>query len=727
MLASGRSPPGTEISYRFQREGHSFERVIATRRFDSVDYILLFGSMLFNGLALGGTALMIRYLRGPHRLASGSLPILLISGIWAITAVDLYGPYRLFRVHAFCETFLFAAALHMALVFPHPSRLVERRPWILWALYAVAGSLALANQAGLYVVLIAAQFRWYLRPPSFEARQRVKVHALGTAASLSGPLVLSLGSTFTGGETPQNAMTFTAIFYPISIGYAVLRHDLLEVDVFVRRTLSYAILTVLATMTYVGLIESLELVFTDTPTTSQGFLGVLFTVLLVILLLPLRDGLQSTIDRVFFRTAYDFRRIVETASAHLASVADLRVISAELSQAIEGTLHPDTFALYVRRTPGSPFAAFPPVAGLSDLPAEVLSRLGDRTDPFDQPGGSLSIPFRADGELVAVLMLGRPRSGRMYGADDRRLLKTLANQGAVAIENALALEQLRDLNRDLEDKVEERTQELRQAHAQLVHREKMASLGQFVAGIAHEINNPLNFIQGNLHCLQEYVNILREALQSVEQAASDPDAEVRELIKRICADNEVNEILKDVDSAFDGCAEGVERSTSLVSDLRTFSRLDRAERTLEDIEATIDSTLNLLRSKLATIDVEKDYAGIPAIECLAGQLNQVILNLVANAADAVGSRGTIRIRTKRLGDDRVVIEIEDDGRGIDPELLDKIFDPFFTTKDVGKGTGLGLSISYGIITRHGGTITVRSQPGEGTCFHIELPLQYSTE
>jgi signal transduction histidine kinase len=739
------APPGTPISYRFDRDGHSFEQIIETRRFDRVDYTLLFGSLLINGLALGGTALMIRYLRGRDRLAVGSFPILLITGIWSITAVDLYGPYRLFRLHALCETLLFAGVLHMALVFPHPSRLVQQRPWVVWALYVLAGFLALANQVGLYdpalyrpthllavsafgtslVVLIAAQFRWYLRPPSFEARQRVKVHALGTAATLSGPLVLSLGSALTSGETPQNVMTFTGIFYPLSIGYAVLRHDLLEVDIFVRRTLSYAILTVLATITYVGLIQSFELVFNSTPTTGQGLLGVFFTVLLVILLLPLRDRMQSAIDRVFFRTAYDFRRVVEMASAHLASVADLRVISDELSRAIKGTLHPDSFAMYVRHAPDSPFSPFPPEPGLSDLSTDTLSRLSDHIDPVDEPGGSLSVPFRADGELVAVLVLGRPRSGRMYGADDRRLLQTLANQGAVAIENALALEQLRELNRDLEEKVEERTQELREAHAQLVHREKMASLGQFVAGIAHEINNPLNFIQGNLHCLRQYMNVLRETLQSVEQAAGETNSEISARIERIRADNELDEILKDVESAFDGCAEGIDRSTSLVGDLRTFSRLDQPERVLEDIEATIDSTLNLLRGKLTAIRVVKDFGGIPAAECLAGQLNQVIVNLVANAADAVGDEGTIQIRTKRLGDDHVVIEVEDDGNGIDPEHLDRIFDPFFTTKEVGKGTGLGLSMSYEIITRHGGTISVRSQPGEGTCFHIELPLKSS--
>jgi len=738
--------PETPIKYEFKSGSKTFDQIVSTRLFDRFDYTLLFGSLLLNGLALCGTALMIRYLRGDDRLAAGSFPILFIAGLWSITAIDLYGPYRLFRIHALCETFLFAGATHMALVFPHPSKLIQKHPRILWALYGSAACLAATNQIGLYhpalyrsthllatsafgaslVFFIASTIRWFVRPPSFEARQRVKILVLGTAASLTLPVGLTLGSTLTGGETPQNAMTFTGIFYPLSIGYAILRHNLLEVDVFVRRTFSYVMLTAIATLSYVTFAQSLDFLLEGSVLSNNRVLGYALTVLFLILLLPLRDRVQSGIDRIFFRTAYDFRRIVEDASEKLASVAELSVIANELSNTIHATLHPDGFILFVNRNDTGVFTPFPENTNIPSPGNDIVQKLRVSEGLLDAEDGGLLLPFRAGGTLVAILALGRPLSGRIYGSDDRRLLQTLAHQGAVAIENAIALEQLRDLNRDLEAKVEERTEELREAHAHLVHREKMASLGQFVAGIAHEINNPLNFIQGNLHILREYVTILRNTLNRYEATTESLNDEMHNRMTEIRKDADLDEILKDIDSAFDGCTEGVERSTTLVNDLRTFSRLDQPDRMPADLQAAIESTLNLLRSKLTGIEVVKEFEDIPMVECLSGQINQVFLNLIANAADEMERGGTLTIRTFRVGDDRVAFEIQDTGNGIDAENLDKIFDPFFTTKEVGKGTGLGLAISYGVVSRHGGTLEVDSEPGRGTCFRFELPLKSSS-
>jgi signal transduction histidine kinase len=260
---------------------------------------------------------------------------------------------------------------------------------------------------------------------------------------------------------------------------------------------------------------------------------------------------------------------------------------------------------------------------------------------------------------------------------------------------------------------------LREAQAQLVHREKMASVGQLVAGIAHEINNPVNFIQGNLHYLAEYVRVLVDLLGRYEAAAP----ELGERFAQLRDESELAHVLQDLDSVLAGCREGVERTTSLVRDLRTFSRLDRAERVLGNVHEILDSTLNLLRGRLARIRVHRDYGELPELESLAGQLGQVFMNLLSNAADALGDSGTLTVRTRALEGGRVAIEIEDDGKGIEPEHLERIFDPFFTTKDVGKGTGLGLSVSWGIVERHGGTIRVRSEPGRGSCFRVELPLR----
>lgn len=735
-------PVGTPLLYGFQRGEDTFERVVHTRRFEVLDWALLFGSLLLNGIMFAGTALMILFLRGRDRLSIGAFAMLSIGGLWALTAVDLYGPHRLFRLHALCETLLFAGVLHMALVFPRSVALVERRPWLIPALYAAAGVLATANQLGLYDpdwyrwthqaatsafgvslgVLIGMQLRWYLQPPSFEIRQRVKAVALGAILSLTLPVVLALGAALTGGSIPQNVAAFTAVFYPLSIGYAVIRHNLLGVDVFVRRTLSYTALTAVATVLYAALVQAFDVVFHAGPGVGSDPYGFALTLILVMMLLPLRDQSQSFIDRIFFRASYDFRRVVETASERLASESDLNVISRELIDAVRQPLQPERMRLYVRRSSDEPLGTVhtgPENSALDDALADTGRRTGL---PIDQADGGLLVPFRADGKLMAVLDLARPQSGRMYGADDRRLLMILANQGAVAIENALALEGLRDLNRDLEEKVEERTAELREAHSQLVHREKMASLGQLVAGIAHEINNPLNFIQGNLHCLRESVGTLQGTLEAILRQVDQEDSKLARKLQKIRLANELDEVLDDVGSAFDGCQEGVERSTALVNDLRSFSRADSRTTTETDLHAAIGSSLNLLRSKLHGIEIVRDLEPIPTVHCIARQIDQVLVNLIANAADALEGRGRIAIRTRLQEDDVVVIEVEDDGPGIDPSHLDRIFDPFFTTKEVGKGTGLGLSISYGIVSRHGGALTVQSEPGQSTCFRVVMPV-----
>jgi len=262
--------------------------------------------------------------------------------------------------------------------------------------------------------------------------------------------------------------------------------------------------------------------------------------------------------------------------------------------------------------------------------------------------------------------------------------------------------------------------QLQRLQAQIVQNEKMASIGQLAAGIAHELNNPVGFLYGNLDLLGACVNDLSRIVRFYEHVEVSPDiAQAAESLKEQVG---YARTMADLDSILADCREGAERVRDIVQNLRTFSRLDEAELRRTDIHEGIDSSIRILSRYFSngTIELVREYGDLPPIEAYSAKLNQVWMNLLVNAAQAIGSdRGTVSIRTW-YESDRIYVAISDTGCGIDADVVGRIFDPFFTTKSVGEGTGLGLSISFGIIEDHGGRIKVDSFPGKGTTFTVQL-------
>jgi signal transduction histidine kinase len=263
--------------------------------------------------------------------------------------------------------------------------------------------------------------------------------------------------------------------------------------------------------------------------------------------------------------------------------------------------------------------------------------------------------------------------------------------------------------------------ELERLQAQLVHTEKMASLGQLSAGIAHELNNPAGFIYGNVDILRDYLTDLEKLLKVYDEIAMPPESAA--LVATLKTQISYEKLLGDLGSIIVDCREGARRICDVVKNLRLFSRLDEAELKKVDIHEGIDSTIRLLSRYYGggKIVLRRDYANLPSVNCYAGQLNQVWMNLLGNAAQALNSQGEVSVSTS-FEADWITVAISDTGAGINEEDLPRIFDPFFTTKPVGEGTGLGLSISYGIIERHGGAITVTSKVGSGTTFKVRIPV-----
>ncbi|MEO8650630.1 MAG: ATP-binding protein [Acidobacteriota bacterium] len=263
--------------------------------------------------------------------------------------------------------------------------------------------------------------------------------------------------------------------------------------------------------------------------------------------------------------------------------------------------------------------------------------------------------------------------------------------------------------------------QLERLQAQIVQNAKMASLGQLAAGVAHEINNPVGFVYGNLDLLNESVSSLVRLLKFYDEVPMPSD--VAERATAVKKEIFYEQTVEDVGSIINDCREGAERIRDIVKNLKTFSRLDEAEFKRTDIHEGIDSTLRILSRYFSSdkIKLVRDYGEPAIIDGFSGQLNQVWMNLLVNAAQAVGSEGEVRIKT-RIDNEDVTVAISDTGIGMSPDQIEKIFDPFLTTKPVGEGTGLGLSISFGIVKRHSGEIRVESVPGRGTTMIVKLPI-----
>ncbi|MBD2043119.1 GAF domain-containing protein [Microcoleus sp. FACHB-672] len=358
---------------------------------------------------------------------------------------------------------------------------------------------------------------------------------------------------------------------------------------------------------------------------------------------------------------------------------------------------------------------------------------------------SLVVPVQANGQLHAILYLNQCSHTRYWSKNDRDLAQAVADQLAISIHQAYlyaqahsaaatATAQAQQLGKLLHD--------LQQSQAQLIQTEKMSSLGQLVAGVAHEINNPVNFIYGNLNYANNYIKELLQLVMLYKKHYPNPVSEIEELSEEI----DLDFLNEDLPKLLASMKMGADRIRQIVLSLRNFSRLDQAEMKRVDLHEGLDNTLLILQNRLKAhgaypgVEVVKEYGQLPQVECYAGQMNQVFMNILSNAIDALeesvlsgywktgklpeSTTPTIWIHTEISHPNYVTVRIADNGPGMSESVRSRLFDPFFTTKPVGKGTGLGLSISYQIVVdKHGGAIFCLSEPGQGTEFRIDIPVR----
>jgi signal transduction histidine kinase len=793
-------PSGRTFAYAFEKGVERFQLDLPSRSFTVLDYLQVYAILLLIGVMNLVTGMVVGFMRPEARQARVYLLLAFVGCLFATTAVFLHRPEFawLTAVYFASEAFFPATFIHLALVFPVERSFPGRRRLWIGAPYAVSAVLTTLTLRGFHAdppdltwlhltyLYIAASFLFFLASMVTSYREnreplvRPRIKAMLLVVGIGGPLCVFAFSNnaLAGGSFPlQLGLLFVPVFY-LSLGYAIVKHDLFDIDWVVRQSFVYGLLSVIVVSGY-GLVLAVPARLVPSVLgENRGLVGMVFVVLLAFALDPLRHFVQNIVDRAFYRTRLDYRTTISRLSEVMTTLLDLGEVVSQITRVVTESMHLRSATLCLFDPEGREAAewslgdggdlversADPSVGDLGAVferfPHEFNAHtIADRVDDADRrdavrrflqaTGVSVVLPLMFRSRPIGFLALGPRRSGQPFSWDDITLLRTLCNQTAIAIQNARSYRELQELNRSLDAKVRQRTaelhesneqlsiayQDLKAAQAQLVQSEKMASLGQLVAGVAHELNNPASFVHGGIENLHENLDRFVEIIRLYEEAPLADNEYARRLAERR-ADMQLDLLLEETPELFRICAEGSERIRKIVDDLRVFVRADQGHRAPTDVGDGLESTIRLLSARVNNLGVavRKDFETVPSIEAQSGQLNQVWMNLLSNALDAVEGRPSpeiqVRLRSATdparngdLGGPYVEVQIADNGHGIGAADLEKIFEPFFTTKPIGRGTGLGLSIVYGAVRSHGGTIQVESEPERGTLVTVRLPVQ----
>jgi len=548
-----------------------------------------------------------------------------------------------------------------------------------------------------------------------------------------------LGIGFSGLLLAFSILTVSGIpLYPLGnfsfipavvLAVGVLKYDLLDIGALFRRGTVYFLLTGILTVLYVFIIFAFHSFFVTTDGGDSLVLSLILALIIVLLFNPLRERVQNLIDHLFFRGRYDYRQLLREISGRMVSLLSLLQIRNLLIDEITETLKVESVTLVMAEEGGLQLYGGGKSGRVGEaLPKEIATQIrfmeggnmplsraateklqredGDPeafTRLFDFLGAVLLVPLPSREGLAGLIALGQKKSGELFVDEDLELLTTIANQAAVAIENAQSYEALETLNRDLEQKVTKRTAALHEAliekertQDQLIRSESLAAIGQLVAGTAHELNNP---IAGAMSLVESSV----ETIEGWSVHSEDRE-----------------ELLNDLRFSIGE----LRRAGVIIRSLLDISRQTQTYAEPVEMNRIVDDALRVLYNQYKDLPVviEKVYEDLPTVEGNFANLGQVLINIIRNALQALPEgNGCISLKTSYCeAKDTVVIECRDTGRGIPAGSLKDIFKPFFTTKAAGRGTGLGLYICHEIIRRHGGQIHVASQEGRGTAVTVEL-------
>ena len=743
--------PGDIVVYEAERSGRRYQASVPIAVFGLREYAESTGVFLFDAIALMALAVIMLYLK-PNGADANALFVFAISlGLYLATAIDLFGPY-LFR-HGY---FFFAgaaptSALYVLSHFPVGRRRRRYEDVLLMIGAALSVAFGIASTLTFYghhdallridrlfhvyllssILAAVAFFAWHFHTASDHAvRQRTKVVLVSSMGAFLP--VIALFAIYAGiAAIPFNVLTVFFVIFPVGIGYAIARHDLFDVDRLIKRALAYVMLSAAVLGTYGLTITLLEAMFENLTGAAERLTSGLVVLTLLLLFNPSRERVQAFVDRLYDRRRYEYRDVVRSASRRFSSILDFESLARAALELIDETVQPVSAEIFTIDRRGIPVRRAllvdePAGAGarieIADAPAPelaeaaallqqqdlvtsgVIAGIGAGNGGDGAAGQSSHVERRAivarefatsmklEGRLTGFLAVGGKRAGGYHTADDAELLRTMANQLAVALENAQAYKTIGLLNEDLSAKAEAlagANRELHQAQDQLVHAERLAAIGELAGAVAHAMRNPLAAIK----MAAEFGGMEFENQPSAENFA-DIRSEATRLERRI-------------------------------SDLLDFARPFEPRPERMDLREVVARAVEISRGRAAQKSVRLELDG--SAEMLAADLDaalfeQVVVELLANAIDASPENDRIVVATGRSsardGAANVWLSVRDSGPGVPVEKRDRIYDLFFTTKKT--GTGFGLATVKKIVERHGGTIALHVGEKGGTTFTVSV-------
>ncbi len=770
-------PAGMPFAYTLESGGVTAVHWIQSHLFTWSDTLLIFGAYLFNGLVFAAIGIGVWTLSPRRATTWAMLGLGLCCSVYVLTAMDLYGPHVLFRLHALAESFLPATLIHLTLVFP-VRRTTTRRAAI--ASYAPAAVLAAVYQvrldsprlypgvhalatvciAAAGIALLTQTITAYFRSPSELVRQRVRVVLMGLLAGFFVPAIVFASSVFQNGGVAVNAAAFTAFVFPLSIAYAVHKRDLFEIDALVQRALYYAVLSALVTTGYLVVVMVATYGFHVSLLGQSAAFSLVFIVAVVIILPTLRDRVQRVLDSIFGRRTYDAQEVLAATSTALAATLSFDEILRLTLRTPESVLGLERVAVFLRGTAGFEEAACAPepterarlrrlahdrpllrlvatrpVLVRDMLPGEWSEDRAACLADFGALRADLIVPLGCRGTVIGFLVCGRKRAGTFFSASDVSFLRTFANHAALSLQNARTFKDLELLNADLERRVQERTQQwetsterlassleqlesayrtLQTSQEQLIAAQKMAAFGRLAASIAHEMNTPLGAA----------LNGLKIAGELVTECSAIVDDETATETERRAAFDDLSAMIVNVE-------EWTRKAVSYIRSVKSHGRVADGPAAPFDVGRLLEHDLQpLLAHRLRLIGGQLELHVAPDLPELHGngtRLGQVLANLINNAIDACeglpAERAQIVVEALREDDD-VILRVQDRGSGIAEDARPRIFDEFYTTKPPGRGTGLGLSIARDIVSSEfGGTLACTASGPDGSVFTLRLPAR----